>query len=168
MAVICQSLKTFATLGNRVKATTHLTSQFFGSIQMRMSQQPKQTFFRCYWQEIIRAHPDPHEPKRQKFEDPGLAAIRSARAQNSEGMYRYPSKLSSWQSFFLPCIENSLICCWKYTTNVHSIGSILFSCTLIINFIFLLSWSHIRITPKAVKVSSLRKTMDGTEASEGW
>jgi len=92
MAVICQSLKAFATLGNRVKATTHLTSQFFGSIQMRMSQQPKQTFFRCYWQEIIRAHPDPHEPKRQKFEDPGLAAIRSARAQNSEGLLRRRSK----------------------------------------------------------------------------
>lgn len=43
------------------------------------------TPFRTYWQEVIRVTPDPRRPGKQTYEDPEMAANRSARAQNAEG-----------------------------------------------------------------------------------
>ena len=41
--------------------------------------------FRNYWREVIRVTPDPRRPGKQTYEDPEMAAHRSARAQSSEG-----------------------------------------------------------------------------------
>ena len=67
---------------------------------------------RHYWQEIVRVSLDPRKPGKQKYEDPGLAAVRSARAQSAEGGFLISSisigrvKTSSYWSI-LPSIRTS-------------------------------------------------------------
>mmetsp|Transcript_9110 Transcript_9110/g.10644 ORF Transcript_9110/g.10644 Transcript_9110/m.10644 type:complete len:124 (-) Transcript_9110:407-778(-) len=55
------------------------------------------TPFRTYWQEVIRVTPDPRRPGKQTYEDPEMAANRSARAQNAEGLLRRQSKYLQYE-----------------------------------------------------------------------
>ena len=48
----------------------------------------KSTATRSYWREVLRYSANPKNPKQVKFEDPENMALRSARAQNAEGLLR--------------------------------------------------------------------------------